>query len=57
VKIVKKERDHPLFTSKQLSYDIRFVYRRTDGETDMVKPVYPPYNFVEGGIIRDSGRK
>ena len=40
VKIVKNERDPPLFTSKQLiklSYDIGFVYRRTD----MVKPVYP----------------
>ena len=25
--------------------------RRTDGQTDMVIPVYPP-NFVAGGIIR-----
>ena len=26
--------------------------RRTDGQTDKVKPVYPPFNFVEaGGII------
>ena len=28
------------------------MYRRTDGQTD-VKPVYPPFNFVESrGIIR-----
>ena len=28
------------------------VHRRTDGQTDKVKPVYPPFNFVEaGGII------
>ena len=27
--------------------------RRTDGQTDKVIPVYPPFNFVEaGGIIR-----
>ena len=40
--------------------------KRTDGQTDKVKPVYPPFNFVEaggggggGGIIRrkDSDRK
>ena len=28
--------------------------RRRDGETEKVKPVYPPFNFVEaGGIIKD----
>ena len=28
------------------------VHRRTDGQTDKVIPVYPPFNFVEaGGII------
>ena len=28
------------------------VHRQTDGQTDKVKPVYPPFNFVEaGGII------
>jgi hypothetical protein len=38
-----------------LEYDefcMFFVYRRTDGRMDMVKPVYPPYNFVVGGIKR-----
>ena len=25
------------------------VHRQTDGWTDKVKPVYPPFNFVEGG--------
>ena len=26
---------------------------QTDGQTDKVKPVYPPFNFVEvGGIMR-----
>ena len=25
--------------------------RRMDGQTDMVIPVYPPPNFVAGGII------
>jgi hypothetical protein len=50
VKIVKKERDPPLFTSKQL---IKFqkilrnttqviVRHRICLQTDMVKPVYPP---------------
>ena len=34
----------------KLSYDIGFVYRRTDGQMDMMKPAYPPYNFVEGDI-------
>jgi hypothetical protein len=37
------------FTSSlKLSYDIGFVYKRTDGhgETSI-----PPYNFVAGGII------
>ena len=30
-----------------------FVHRRTDRRTDDVKPVYPPFNFVEaGGIIK-----
>ena len=61
VKIVKNERDPPLFTSKQLiklkqfsetqlklSYDIGFVYRRMDGRTDMVKPVYPPTTSLRG---------
>ena len=29
------------------------VHRRTDRQTDKVKPVYPPFNFVEaGGIIK-----
>ena len=29
------------------------VHRRTDGQTDKVIPVYPPFNFVEaGGITR-----
>ena len=23
---------------------------RTDGQTDKVKPVYPPFNFVEAGV-------
>ena len=27
------------------------VHRRTDGQTDKVKPVYPPFNFVEMRII------
>jgi hypothetical protein len=58
VKIVKKVRDPPLFTSKQL---IKFkkilrnttqvivrhrICLQTDGRMDMVKPVYPPHNFV-----------
>ena len=31
------------------------VHRQTDGQTDKVKPVYPPFNFVEvGGIIKCS---
>ena len=25
--------------------------RRTNGQTDKVKPVYPPFNFVEAGGI------
>ena len=25
--------------------------RRTDGQTDKVIPVYPPFNFVEGGGV------
>ena len=30
------------------------VHRRTDGQTDKVKPVYPPFNFVEvGGIMKN----
>ena len=30
------------------------VHRRTDGQTDKVIPVYPPFNFVEaGGITTD----
>jgi hypothetical protein len=67
VKIVKKERDPPLFTSKQL---IKFekilrnitqvivqhrICLQTDGhgETSI-----PPYNFVAGGInIVESGGK
>ena len=28
------------------------VHRRTDGQTDEVKPVYPPFNFVEAGGIK-----
>ena len=28
------------------------VHRRTDGRTDKVKPVYPPFNFVEAGGIK-----
>ena len=28
---------------------------RTDGQTDMVIPVYPPPNFVAGGIITYDG--
>ena len=28
------------------------VHRRTDGQTDKVKPVYPPFNFVEAGGIK-----
>ena len=32
--------------------------RRTDGQTDKVKPVYPPFNFVEaGGIINKRSNK
>ena len=27
------------------------VHRRTDGQTDKVIPVYPPFNFVEAGGI------
>ena len=27
------------------------VHRRTDGQTDKVIPVYPPFNFVEAGSI------
>ena len=60
VKIVKKERDHPLFTSIQL---IKFlkdsknttqvivrqrICLQTDGQTDMVKPVYPPTTLLWG---------
>ena len=31
--------------------------RRTDRRTDKVKPVYPPFNFVEaGGIIKNDFR-
>jgi hypothetical protein len=41
-----------LETQLKLSYDIGFVYRRTD----MVKPVYPSYNFVAGGIIMCQNR-
>jgi hypothetical protein len=41
VKIVKNERDPPLFTS----YDIGFVYRRTDGHGETSIPLY---NFVAG---------
>ena len=26
------------------------VHRRTDGQTDKVIPVYPPFNFVEAGV-------
>jgi hypothetical protein len=39
-----------LKTLLKLSYDIGFVYRRTDehGETSI-----PPYNFVEGGIMTE----
>jgi hypothetical protein len=60
VKIVKNERDPPLFTSKQLikfsdskkhnsSYRTTgFVYRRTDGHGETSIPLY---NFVAGGII------
>ena len=32
------------------------VHRWTDGQTEKVKPVYPPFNFVEaGGIMRFFG--
>ena len=27
------------------------VHRRRDREIDKVKPVYPPFNFVEAGVI------
>ena len=27
-----------------------FVHRQTDRRTDDVKPVYPPFNFVEAGV-------
>ena len=30
------------------------VHRRTDGQTDKVIPVYPPFNFVEAGGITSS---
>ena len=30
------------------------VHRRTDVQTDKVKPVYPPFNFVEAGSIINS---
>ena len=34
------------------------VHRRTDGQTDKVIPVYPPFNFVEaGGIITSKQRR
>jgi hypothetical protein len=40
VKIIKKERDPPLFTSKQL-----------DGQTDgHGETSIPPYNFIAGDI-------
>ena len=35
-------------TLLKLSYDIGFVYRRTDRRTDMVKPVYPPTTSLRG---------
>ena len=67
MKIVKKERDPPLFTSKQL---IKFqkilrnttqvivrhrICLQTDGQTDgHGETSIPPYNFVAGGIIKVS---
>jgi hypothetical protein len=60
VKIVKNERDPPLFTSKQLitfkkilrnTTQVIVRHRiclQTDGRTDMVKPVYPPTTSLWG---------
>ena len=61
MKIVKKERDPPLFTSKQLikfkkilrnttQVIVRHTICQTDGhgETSI-----PPYNFVAEGIIKN----
>ena len=32
------------------------IHLQMDGRTDKVKPVYPPFNFVEvGGIIKHIG--
>ena len=33
------------------------VHRRTDGQTDKVIPVYPPFNFVEAGGYNDETEK
>ena len=30
--------------------------RRTDGQTDKVKPVYTPFNFVEAGGIKTDAK-
>ena len=38
-------------------YEYCWIYRAdtilsTEGQTDKVKPVYPPFNFVEAGSIK-----
>ena len=64
VKIVKNEKDPPLFTDKLLikfqnilrnttqviiRHRVIFVYRRTDGQTDGYgETSIPPHNFVAG---------
>ena len=39
----------PIILKQHIQSD-RITNERTDGQTDKVKPVYPPFYFVEAGV-------